>query len=313
MRAVIWVSWSALLATGCALVATGCADEDRAGFLANPKSDVKFICDGGSCRPDPEGCGDGGCSAVSLPPVGAGEGTSREICLSEEQEEDFLDTPLTGSLDVFSTDDFDPRYLKDLRGTAQIKAESQVSGFIACAESSGSFELVGGATSVGPLLVIPDEPDDANFFPTVIQQAPRTDASIPAVPVFGKAEVENIFEQLDIEANPDRGHIVVEFVFVEDSERFRQAGIELRSLAGTVAYKDGAEWSRDLTATTSDGLAIVTNTGALGGLGGTADLRYVVLANDPDREIELSGITSLKGAVTYVALTPEGISVPGGS
>jgi hypothetical protein len=233
-------------------------------------------------------------------------------CLSEEKAAEFEEEPLTATLKRFSTDYFDIRFLKGVSGKADVYAESREAGFIACTETEGAyFELLGGATSVGPLIIAPQDPESANYWPTVLQQSHRHNQNLREIPVFGKDEMETIFDDVGIEPDPERGHIVVEFVFVQDSERLRQNAIELRTLSGAVAYRNADEWSRDLEQTTGDGLAVALNVGALGGLGSKVDLRYVVDPQNSDQEITIPSVVVARGAVTYVALTPEGGRLPG--
>ncbi len=289
--------WGALALLGCG------AEDEHAPFLDEDVVDVED-CDAGSCAGEATGA-----SARPRPvdETGAGE----VPCLTEEQASEF-DDPLLGTVRRFASDFFNPWDTISASGKAEIRVEAELDGFLACASSSqsGSFELYGGQSRSGPIVIRPV--GEANFVSSVVQLAPRAGDTLDALPVFGLTDVMDMFEQLDTQPVNGRGQIVLEFAAVWGGERVRYADVEVTSSAGEVAYRVDGEWTFDGETTGPDGLAMIVNTNAADGMGAGLNLSYVYHAADPDNVVRLDDVRAVSDAVTYIAVEPAGATVAGG-
>lgn len=287
-----WAHFGGLLLSSALVL--GCAGEDgHAPFIGDQV--IEPSCDAGDCGGGKLG-----------PPERSLE------CLPEDVAKDF-GHPLSGTVERFDSDYFHPLETAAVDGAYELKALGAPTNSLACATgtSGQAFELFGGTEKeggLGPLLITPKGHEA--FWPTMIHRAPTRDVDVGRVPVFGAAQIAKIFKDTGVKPNPEKSHIVIEFTFVDDTMmRTRFGGIKLSSgAAEAIAFRVGSSWTTDATESDSNGLGVLLNVNASSeGLGIQVDAHYVNTGSSPDAEsIPIDGIWSYAGAVTYVALTPQG-------
>ncbi|MEN9578879.1 MAG: hypothetical protein RJA70_1888 [Pseudomonadota bacterium] len=278
-------------------LATGCAGDGGHPPFITDTSGAEAECDAGACA---------GQGMQLAPP-------DRSLkCLDEETLKEFTE-PLLGTVERFDSDYFHPLETAAVEGAYEVKTLGARTNTLACASSPGGqpFALLGGTEregGFGPLLLLPD--GHKNFWPTMIQKAPTRDADLGRVPVFGPAQMNKIFKDTGVKPDPTKGHIVVEFTFVDETmQRTRFSGIKLSAAAASaVAYRVGSTWTTDATETDSNGLGVLLNVGASDeGLGMALDAHYVFPGGSGDKKSHpIENVWVFSGAVTYVAQTPEG-------
>lgn len=289
--------WLALGSLSTGLV-TGCGDPGHPDLLGDYHETP--------CKRD-AGVDAGGCGPRLTAPSGGGP-IIEFSCLSDEQLEEY-DDPLISTVQAFQDDTFYPHLTKPIGGPSAIKTLGRESFSWACtsAEASEPFELLGGSTATedgGSLRVDPVGHDE--FYPTMVRVRRASSSSLPAIPVVGSNELEQIFSTLDVELNPKKGQVLVEVARVEFSadERIRVPGVRISSAgAEAVAYRVGGEWTTDADATTETGLALLINVNSGEDLGIQVDWNYT-MTNDPEAVDHKEKVYSITGGITYVALSP---------
>jgi hypothetical protein len=120
--------------------------------------------------------------------------------------------------------------------------------------------------------------------------------------VFPVALVDQIFEDIGIERDPDRAQLLVVAVSGTDfnGALLPAEGVPVHAAAAqAVAYKDSNGWttSRNDTSATGDGLALLVNVGGYPTVQGHVNILVGEGTSEDDWELIAS-----KGAVTYAII-----------
>lgn len=273
--------------TALAPLALSCSADTRAPFAEE-------------CIDDPS-CSGGDAGRVSGGNSSTGSAREPLECLSQaelERRTEMYDlTPMTGTPNQFLNGAFNYMDNERLRRPAKIIALAEGGGGLACTDwdTQTSFLLHGVEKGGGPVLIRPLEEGD--FVPTLLEQVKRSGNS-PYLPIFPVALVDQIFEDIGMQRDPDRAQIMTVVVSGTDptGRYFPQPGVTVRSTAAqAVAYKQGATWTteRNDTAANGDGLALLVNVNGYPTVEGTA---LVTFEGNLEDEFELM---ASDGAVTY--------------
>lgn len=257
------------------------------------------------------GEGDAGIGATGNGGAGPGPTVQALPCLSESELELRAEqsgaAPMSGTPSQFASARFDFYDTVALVHPARILGRANGGGGLACTEwEPGTSFTLGGLDvtedGLGPVLIEPRAADD--FMPTILQRVSLSGDS-PYLPVFSTAQINQIFADIGLQRDPDKGQIMALVISDTLSGAYIvDVGASVHSAyAEATAYKVDGTWTTQAEATTSDGdgLAFLANVDAFPTLQGGSPV--TVSSRYQDEWILISG----EGAVTYalvVAGTP---------